>query len=188
MLAKLIVTNAQEATIDLKKLLPPFILLAAALGFWMADEYSPAPVSQDSESKDKNDTPKKEVSSNNGLLFKGWAASDPVPIKMLATWETDYGLMSLFKPPYSEGIDGFYYDSKTKEMDGMIRAEYTKNFLTGFWIQSTSDKKCDFKKFGTFYWGTLRFDIKEDRFLGKWGYCNEALGSNWNGKLLGPSS
>tara|TARA_B100001057_G_scaffold491260_1_gene581113 strand:- start:207 stop:389 length:183 start_codon:yes stop_codon:yes gene_type:complete len=39
--AELIVTNAQQATIDLKKLLPPFILLAAALGFWIADGYSP---------------------------------------------------------------------------------------------------------------------------------------------------
>ena len=174
-------------TIDLKKLLPPFILLAAALGFWMADGYSPAPVSKDSESKGQSDTIKKEVSSKNGLLFKG-SEPNAIPIKMLATWETDFGLMSLFKPPYSEGVDGFYYDSKTKEMDGMIRAEYTKNSLTGFWIQSTSDKKCDFKKFGSFYWGTLRFDIQEDKFLGEWGYCNEALGSNWNGKLLGPSA
>ena len=48
--------------------------------------------------------------------------------------------------------------------------------------------KCDFKKFGSFYWGTLRFDIQEDKFLGKWGYCNEALSSKWNGKLLGPSA
>ncbi len=69
-------------------------------------------------------------------------------------------------------------------MDGLIRAEYTKNSLSGFWIQSTSGKKCDFKKFGTFYWGTLRFEIQEDKFLGEWAYCNEALDSNWNGKLL----
>ena len=171
----------------MKKLLPPFILLAAALGFWMADGYSPAPVRKDSESKGESETIKKEVSSNNGLLFKG-SEPNAIPIKMLATWETDFGLMSLFKPLYSEGVDGFYYDSKTKEMDGMIRAEYTNNSLTGFWIQSTSDKKCDFKKFGSFYWGTFRFDIQEDKFLGEWGYCNEALGSKWNGKLLGPSA
>ena len=106
-------------TIDFKKLLPPFILLAAALGFWMADGYSPTPVRKDSESKGQSDTIKKEVSSNNGLLFKG-SEPNAMPIKMLATWETDFGLMSLFKPPYSEGVDGFYYDSKTKEMDGMM--------------------------------------------------------------------
>ena len=170
----------------MKKLLPPFILLAAALVFWIADGYSPAPVSKDLESKGQSDTIKKEVSSKKGLLFKGWAAAAPdsVPIKLLSTWETDFGHMSLFKPPYSEKVHGFYYDSTTKEMDGLIRAEYTKNSLSGFWIQSTSDKKCDFKKFGTFYWGTLRFEIQEDKFLGEWAYCNEALDSNWNGKLL----
>ena len=168
----------------MKKLLPPFILLAAALGFWIADGFSPAPVSKDSESKGESDTIKKEVSSKNGLLFEGSRVPTPVPTKLLSTWETDFELMSLFKLPYSEGVDGFYYDSKSKEMLGIIRAEYTKNSLTGFWIQSISDKKCDFKKFGTFYWGKLRFDIQEDKFFGKWAYCNEALDRNWNGKLI----
>ena len=129
----------------------------------------------------------KESEANDQTDFSEGKAEiipNSIPVKYLATWETDFGRMSLFRPPYDGGIDGFYYDSKTEEMDGIVRAEYAKNSLTGFWIQSTSDKKCNVKKFGTYYWGRLWFDVHGNTFSGRWGYCEEVLGSDWNGKLL----
>ena len=149
----------------------------------MADAYKPTEVSKDSKSKDRSETTKNIESTKNTVLFKE-PESNGVPIKMFATWETDFGHMSLFSSPHRQWVEGFYYNSKTLGIEGMMRARYSNNALAGFWIESKSDKKCDVKKFGTYYWGRLQFNIREDAFLGNWGYCDEALDRDWNGKLL----
>ena len=104
-------------------------------------------------------------------------------MKFLGTWDTDFGLMSLFNPSWSSGLDGFYYDPETCEMEGMIRDSYGDKMLSGYWIQSISLKKCSYKKHGTYYWGKIKFVMNENSFAGTWGYCWGLLDQDRNGVL-----
>ena len=166
----------------MKQIIPPLLLFAAGLGFWWAGGSFNKPVSQTPDSIDPSQsaTTTKPQDQTEGINAED---SQAVSAKFLGTWATDFGLMSLFDPPYSDGLNGFYYDSKTGEMEGIIWASYSDNTLTGYWIQSVSQKKCPDKKHGTYYWGRIKFVMNNNSFAGKWGYCGGLLDRDWNGVM-----
>jgi len=114
-------------------------------------------------------------------------SEDIFPLKYLTNWETGEGLLALTQAPESETIRGIYYHPvRTNEVRGKIVTKYinkrSTQILTGFWFQPVSDKKCDFEKNGTYYWGRLAFAFKDHSFKGIWGYCGQKADYTWNGK------
>ena len=116
-------------------------------------------------------------------------SDDIFPLEYLTNWETGEGLMALMRAPESETIRGVYYHPvRTNEVRGKIVTRYinrrSTHILTGFWFQSVSDKRCDFEKNGTYYWGRLSFAFKDNSFEGIWGYCGDKADYPWNGKRV----
>jgi hypothetical protein len=54
--------------------------------------------------------------------------------------------------------------------------------LTGTWVEVHSASRCSTAKFGSPYWGVVRFAFNADRtsWSGSWGYCGPGS-SNWSG-------
>ena len=132
-----------------------------------------------------------DLSEGPSLSIRNLADTDglagqvqPPPPELLTTWRTDFGLLSLVGSPTSNGVEGFYYDKDTNQMEGMLRASYNDQILTGYWIQSTSKKLCSYKRYGSFYWGKLDFHFGEKWYYGKWSYCDEELDGSWNGWVV----
>jgi len=116
-------------------------------------------------------------------------SGDIFPQKYLTNWETDEGSLSLMRAPESETIRGVYFHPvRTNEVRGKIEASHISSrsiaSLTGFWYQPISDKKCNFEKSGTYYWGRMSFVFKENSFKGIWGYCGDEPDYSWNGKRV----
>ena len=114
-------------------------------------------------------------------------SDDIFPQKYLTNWETDEGLLSLMRGPDSKTIRGIYFHPvRTNEIRGKIVTSYISRrsaaTLTGFWFQPVSDKKCNFEKNGTYYWGRLAFMFRDNSFKGIWGYCGDEANYYWNGK------
>ena len=114
-------------------------------------------------------------------------SDDIFPQKYLTNWETDEGLLSLMRAPDSKTIRGIYFHPvRTNEIRGKIVTSYISRrsaaTLTGFWFQPVSDKKCNFEKNGTYYWGRLAFMFKDNSFKGIWGYCGDEANYYWNGR------
>ena len=149
------------------KLLVPLVLLGGCFVFWWSMTYLKDPVCLSGT-----------LADTDGLAGQ---VQQPPPPELLTTWRTDFGLLSLVGLPSSNGVEGFYYDKDTNQMEGMLRASYNDQILTGYWIQSTSKKLCSYKRHGSFYWGKLHFHFGEKWYYGKWGYCDEELNGSWNG-------
>ena len=114
-------------------------------------------------------------------------SDDSFPQKYLTNWETDEGLLSLMRAPDSKTIRGIYFHPvRTNEIRGKIVTSCISRrsaaTLTGFWFQPVSDKKCNFEKNGTYYWGRLAFMFKDNGFKGIWGYYGDEANYYWNGK------
>ena len=114
-------------------------------------------------------------------------SDDIFPQKYLTNWETDEGLLSLMRAPDSKTIRGIYFHPvRANEIRGKIVTTYISRrsaaTLTGFWFQPVSDKKCNFEKNGTYYWGRLAFMFRDNSFKGIWGYCGDEANYYWNGK------
>ena len=139
------------------------------------------------DAKDSADTgvAKKKVDAKDSA--DAIVSDDIFPQKYLTNWETDEGLLSLMRAPDSKTIRGIYFHPvRTNEIRGKIVTSYISRrsaaTLTGFWFQPVSDKKCNFEKNGTYYWGRLAFMFKDNSFKGIWGYCGDEANYYWNGK------
>ena len=184
--------------------MPPLILFLIAIGFWLSDRpstdtadsgESSADITTDDadvakkkvDTKDAADkaTEKKKAATKDSA--KAMVSDDSFPQKYLTNWETDEGLLSLMRAPDTETIRGVYFHPvRTNEVRGKIVASHisrrTAATLTGFWFQPVSDKKCNFEKNGTYYWGRMAFQFKGNSFKGIWGYCGDEADYSWNGK------
>ena len=160
--------------IAMKKLLPPLILFLIGIGFWLSnrtDNNHSGDVARPAETKagktSSIDTTESRVS---------------IPANLLATWETDYGLLTLKGNLSSKSVTGLYYDD-SNGLGGKLKARYVQKVLTGYWLQTNSEKKCSYKKFETNYWGKVSFQFTEKSFIGKWSYCDDEPYLRWNGRL-----
>ena len=118
-----------------------------------------------------------------GMYF-WWSRADSVPSEILTTWRTgtDHRLLTLYKGGSKDAVDGYFYNSKSGWIEGMVRSKYRDSVLTGHWFQANNRDKCSSKMYGTYYWGKFRLDIRSNSFKGKWSYCNNELGGSWNGR------
>ena len=118
-----------------------------------------------------------------GMYF-WWSRADSVPSEILTTWRTgtDHRLLTLYKGGSKDAVDGYFYNSKSGWIEGMVRSKYRDSVLTGHWFQANNRDKCSSKMYGTYYWGKFRLDIRNNNFKGKWAYCKNELGGSWNGR------
>ena len=139
------------------------------------------------DSKDSADTRVAKKKADTKDSADAIVSDDIFPQKYLTNWETDEGLLSLMRAPDSKTIRGIYFHPvRTNEIRGKIVTSYISRrsaaTLTGFWFQPVSDKKCNFEKNGTYYWGRLAFMFRDNSFKGIWGYCGDEANYYWNGK------
>ena len=139
------------------------------------------------DTKDSADTRVAKKKADTKDSADAIVSDDIFPQKYLTNWETDEGLLSLMRAPDSKTIRGIYFHPvRTNEIRGKIVTSYISRrsaaTLTGFWFQPVSDKKCNFEKNGTYYWGRLAFMFKDNSFKGIWGYCGDEANYYWNGK------
>ena len=139
------------------------------------------------DTKDSADTRVAKKKADTKDSADAIVSDDIFPQKYLTNWETDEGLLSLMRAPDSKTIRGIYFHPvRTNEIRGKIVTSYISRrsaaTLTGFWFQPVSDKKCNFEKNGTYYWGRLAFMFRDNSFKGIWGYCGDEANYYWNGK------
>jgi len=110
--------------------------------------------------------------------------SDSVPSEILTTWRTgtEHRMLTLYKGDSNNKLDGYFFNSKSGRLEGMVKSTYDEGTLTGHWFQVKNKNKCATLKYGTFYWGQFQLNISEKDFKGKWSYCNKELGGSWNGR------
>ena len=178
-----------QGSVDLRKFLPPLLLFLVGIGFWLSSrpstDFSAGREAPGVSGMENTDSAKKREDIKDSVATR--MPDDSFPVKYLATWKTDEGLMALTKAPGSQFLKGFYYDD-SGNVKGKIKATYikkgAKKRLSGYWVQSNSLKKCDFEKYGSYYWGRLVFQFEDDRFIGIWGYCDDKADGTWNGNLV----
>ena len=175
----------------MRQLIAPLVLFLIAIGFWLSDR----PFADTSGSGERSadmttdDTDVAKKMAETKVSADTMISNDIFPQKYLTNWETDEGLLSLMRGPESETIRGVYFHPvRTNEVRGKIVASHISRrsaaSLTGFWFQPVSDKKCNFEKNGTYYWGRLSFVFKGNSFKGIWGYCGDEADYSWNGKRV----
>ena len=175
----------------MRQLIPPLILFLIGIGFWLADRpltdtSGSAESSADMTTDDPYVVKKKADTKDSADTL---VSDDIFPQKYLTNWETDEGLLSLMRVPESKTIRGVYFHPvRTNEIRGKIVASHISSrsiaSLTGFWYQPISDKKCNFEKSGTYYWGRMSFVFKDNSFKGIWGYCGDEPDYSWDGKRV----
>ena len=189
----------------MRKLIPPLVLFLIGIGYWYYDrsttdinsgsesskdkrtEDKPVTKKRD-EKKDSVDKPlaKKNVDSKDSLGKEIYG--DPFPVRYLSDWKTDEGPMILMQGPDMHVRGFYYYEDDLTETKGRITTKYiqkdNRKILSGYWVQDKSLKKCDYQKYGSYYWGRLAFDFKGDSFVGIWGYCDDKTNGKWNGRLV----
>ena len=118
-----------------------------------------------------------------GMYF-WWSKANSAPSEILTTWRTgtDDRSLTLYQGTTKNAVDGYFYNSKSGRVEGMVRSNYQDGILSGHWFQARNANKCSFKKHGTFYWGKFRLNISKSSFKGQWSYCNNELGGSWNGR------
>ena len=109
------------------------------------------------------------ISSNSDTAFANL-------MNITGTWDSNWGKM-VFEQT-GNNVTGTYATS-----NGKIFGKLNGNILEGYWTQSSAGQKCSTQKYGSFFWGRIRFEFDQtNHFSGSWGYC-EALPSSggWSG-------
>lgn len=68
--------------------------------------------------------------------------------------------------------------------NGRIRATLDGNVLTGHWFQDHSGQRCATMLEGTYHWGRMRLVFTENKYEGRWSYCDREPTESWRGTLL----
>ena len=92
-------------------------------------------------------------------------------------WKSNWGNMA-FEQTGNE-VTGTYATS-----NGKIFGTLRENMLEGYWTQSSAGRKCATQKYGSYYWGRIKFafDNQNNSFSGDWGYCESTPSSGgWSG-------
>ena len=107
-----------------------------------------------------------------------------VTLKAEQVWESTWGTIRVVED--GEVVKAVYDDKK----DGFIILNYSSgDTFKGFWIKTTSDKKCRTKKLNertgkkSAYWGNFTVKATDTQFVGLWGYCKSKPTEKWTGKI-----
>ena len=82
--------------------------------------------------------------------------------------------------------DGDRLKGEYSMKDGRLSGHDDGNQFEGIWFQSSANRACYDSRMGSRYWGRfwIRLNGNEDRFDGRWSYCDDAPGSagEWHGE------
>jgi len=105
-------------------------------------------------------------------------------LKAEQVWDSTWGTIRVIED--GEVVKAVYDDKK----DGFIILNYSSgDTFKGFWIKTTSAKKCRTKKLNertgekTAYWGSFTVKATDTQFVGLWGYCKRKPTEKWTGKI-----
>jgi hypothetical protein len=70
--------------------------------------------------------------------------------------------------------------------NGSISGKLAGATLDGYWYQGSSDRRCSYQKFNSFFWGKIKLNFKPPDFTGQWGYCEDepSPGNGWTGHRI----
>lgn len=98
-------------------------------------------------------------------------------------WSSDFGTLKSWSNHQAKELIGVYINTKTDQLDGLINGTLDGNLLSGYWIQQTSQRRCAEQTFETLFWGRLELSFdSDDAFSGRWGYCDDMVQRQWNGR------
>jgi hypothetical protein len=91
-------------------------------------------------------------------------------------WTTTFGAMHVHQ-------DGARVSARYETNAGHISGEVDGRTLSGIWTEDSNGPVCREMRLGTHHWGRLQFRISRDgtTFAGHWGYCDQAMDSDWTG-------
>ena len=91
-------------------------------------------------------------------------------------WNTSEGKMNLSQ--IGNNVTGVY-----NQDNGKIQGTVADNVLNGYWIESSSARKCSTPKLNSFHWGRISWQLSSNQqnFTGKWSYCDDAPDAGWTG-------
>ena len=152
----------------MKQLFPALLMIAAGLYLGLSNI----------RTSDQSITLSKEIKQAENI--------SEVPQGILTTWKTGAkgnGRLTLYAGKRNGLVDGFFYNSDTNQLNGMVSLKYRNRRLNGVWFQPNSRIECKSKMHGTYYWGEVEFMMSRNSFAGKWGYCENPKTEVWNGEL-----
>lgn len=114
-----------------------------------------------------------------GLPISTVQAQFPSVIKLTqnaiaGVWESSEGDI-IFQQSDSDVSATYTQDS------GVLEGKMSNNVLTGYWIEETSNRRCDTPRNGSYYWGRIVFVFEGSSFTGLWGYCEDQPKDSWTG-------
>ena len=127
------------------------------------------------------DTVGSTSSGTSGGSTSGWpVAAATYAVDATGTWTTNWGTMTL-----RQLDDGRVTGTYSEDGGSRIDAQVTNNVIEGYWIEPTSVRECSTARGGSRHWGRIQYVlVSQDRFVGKYGYCNDAIAyanDDWNG-------
>jgi hypothetical protein len=97
-------------------------------------------------------------------------------------WETSEGLMTFSQSGNS--VAAVY-----SQDNGHITGTFINNVLDGYWYEDSSAQRCSAPRNNgagqaTYYWGGIKLQFNNDKFVGTWGYCDSSVGHPWSGSRM----
>ncbi|MDO9307770.1 MAG: hypothetical protein Q7V04_01755 [Deltaproteobacteria bacterium] len=105
-------------------------------------------------------------------------SGSPVPensIFIEGVWKSSEGDISFRQK-------GSKVSGKYAQDNGEIAGGVKENDFDGYWIEDHSDRRCSTQKNGRYFWGKLQLHFEDNRFSGKWGYCDDQPARQWTGQ------
>lgn len=68
--------------------------------------------------------------------------------------------------------------------NGRVLGVLSGSVLNGYWVQSSSDRRCSTAYDGSHYWGRVTLTFTDTSYSGYWSYCNDVPRSPWTGTLV----
>jgi hypothetical protein len=98
----------------------------------------------------------------------------------MGTWNTSYGVMTLD----SSGVATYPGPDPTVGQSHVYFQQDDAYTISGYWVQLSSSVNCGVERYGSNYWGRMRWTFDENyaRFDGVWSYCDEEPTAYWGGQ------
>nr|AUN37568.1 hypothetical protein [uncultured bacterium] len=99
----------------------------------------------------------------------------------MGKWNTSYGVMEL-------GSDGVatYPGPEATIPSHMYFQQEDSHTISGYWVQPGSSVNCGSERYGSNYWGRIRWKFDENfaKFDGLWSYCEAEPEGYWGGTRI----
>ncbi len=107
------------------------------------------------------------------ILFSfSWEVSASDQGAKVGRFSTNYGPLILYEGKNNRLAGFYYYEGLPAHL---FLKRNAKGSYKGIWVQANSERKCETKKNGSPFWGTINAAFKNGNFLALWNYCNAPL-------------